>query len=358
MRLEDRNGINRVGGYVTKVWRWSGGEREATVVDLSNSTSAPGGGLTLEDPWFQSNGDLHVPFIKSPSAESSGNPTLIVEQRLPAGSRSWDAPDTIAVANPRPFTLRRILVNGTTGILWSALDAKYGQATQTSGAWLGERGWSDSFLVGDGEIVGLPAPTQSGPSCVATNERFWILGRGSDPVPLRGAYTPSFPTRPVPVVYQSEINGCIQPIPLGANSTSSDAGTIEQFNEIFFAASQDSSMQIASIDNGAVSTAALQVTAPTAPGPVQDLKMRAKQGRKTVTLGIAWSAPKAPVNPDPNYKVRVKVGSQDAGWVNAQARTSWIVRSVQPKAKVVVQVKAVNTVGESPIRTVRYRPGR
>lgn len=344
-------------GQQLMAWRFADESGKTTM--LSAAIPAASDGKAIQDfnqqLWFDGDERLHFTYAEVPENQPTG-PVTLIDRVLDESANTWGTAKEVSRDIVGMGGLRNVLVDGVSGLLWSATDRRFGVDPQVEGAWQGSTGWSSMPSIESVGMITPPSLGSVGGGCLYTTDGFKLIKPYSAPVSLRlGREAPRI-LRPLEA-FRMQNSFCVIATPYAPAASETWATQLNGFGSLIDSAgvaSTDTAFLVANQER-AIRTYAMKIMNPAAPGPVRDLRVVVKKkGANRVVLQVEWSASDAIAYPAASYRFRWASGKNWQRWIDTGSTQKTTI-TTSPGLTVRFQVQAVNSLGASKIVTLTYR---
>jgi hypothetical protein len=114
-----------------------------------------------------------------------------------------------------------------------------------------------------------------------------------------------------------------------------------------------SAVYVTSVQGRSLFVYSLSIFAAAAPGPVRNLRVEVKRPKR-IDLVVRWSAPEPTSYPTATFRFRWTDGKTYRPWMNVGTGQQ-ITLTVAPGKIIRIQVRAVNSIGSSPVVNLQHR---
>ena len=340
-------------------WRFE--ERTGRLVELNPLPPTARQGRVIEGRaqtmWFDVSGRLHSSHVEVAGSDPAG-PADVVDNVWDEGANAWQSPVSVASGVVGFGPLRPIVVAGVSGLIWDAKDRRFGTEPQIEGAWSSDSRWTPMAPLESASIVTLPAVNSMNGGCLYTTRGYSILKPSTQPIRLGQSEQASITLRYLEA-FQLENDICVIPAPytpVGGGGWTSQMDGLPDLNglpDLVGGTASTSAVYVTSVQGRSLFVYSLSIFAAAAPGPVRNLRVEVKRPKR-IDLVVRWSAPEPTSYPTATFRFRWTDGKTYRPWMNVGTGQQ-ITLTVAPGKIIRIQVRAVTSIGSSPVVNLQHR---
>ena len=339
-------------------WRFE--EKTGRLVELNPLPPTARQGRIIEGRaqtlWFDVTGRLHSSHVEVAGSDPAG-PADVVDNVWDELANAWQSPVSVASGVVGFGPLRPIVVGGVSGLIWDAKDRRFGTEPQIEGAWRSDSKWTSMSSLESASIVTLPAVNSMNGGCLYTTRGYSILNPSTQPIRLGQSEQSSITLRYLEA-FQLENDVCVIPAPytpVGGVGWTSQVDGLPGLDGplVQGGTASTSAVHVASVQGRSLFIYSLSIVAAAAPGPVRNLRVEVKRPKK-IDLVVRWSVPEPTSYPTATFRFRWTDGKRYRPWQNVGPNQQ-ITLTVAPGKIIRIQVRAVNSIGSSPVVSLQHR---
>jgi len=313
--------------------------------------------------WISNASEITVAYFKTNAAAPPQRGDVVITKYNPAATQ-WSSPELAISGVVEVYTLQHVTRTSGDVLILGSKDNRFGQIPQVEIVRHNGSAWTNPSIIENTDLYPVTAPVASGSICIITGNSGWTYDvqgnlrkfagiRSRTTQPHRQQVTPRLWARPV-AVFQTQRNACV----------STEGRRLSVVGEGYSAAPGPpkggmlGGIAISSDTTGAVDTtpnrvrySTLEYQMPQAPGSVTNLRID-KRTRTSTT--VTWDPPQTTPYPNALYQVRIVTPGNPGKWGRNISHRKIAVSTPRPDVRYTIQVKAVNVVGESSIRSIQF----